>query len=224
MSKLFSGLSGWDWLEILSLAAVSSGAICALILRSRKSKIAPDKNGLIPVSIFFEKEKVESKKHRWELFWEIVLIAGLIGEIPATKHSISESARLNNENLVLQTNVESLNDAVIQLAHQYDLSTNALAEANARLAAIRSLKDRLIDWLNVVDPSIIPALKGGKTIFQLNNIPEYKFNMLAALLYERGIRSYVFSVTNTTPASVNIVAGIGQVEDLTIELKPELAQ
>jgi hypothetical protein len=39
---------------------------------------------------------------------------------------------------VLQTNVASLNSAVIQLAHQYDLSTNALFEANARLAEAQS--------------------------------------------------------------------------------------
>jgi hypothetical protein len=106
MPKLFLGLSDWDWLGIISLAAVAMGTACSLFLRYKKSNISPDENGLIPILIFFEKEKLESKHKRWELFWELLLVAGLIGGIPTTLHSISETARLNNENLVLEAAVQ----------------------------------------------------------------------------------------------------------------------
>lgn len=108
MSKLFLGLSYWDWVGIISLVAVAMGTIWSLFLRYKKSNISPDENGLIPVLLFFEREKLESKHRRWVLFWKLLLVAGLIGSIPATKHSISESARLNNENVVLQAKVLEL--------------------------------------------------------------------------------------------------------------------
>lgn len=97
MSKLFLGLSGWDWLEIISLVLVFFGAAFALFLRSKKSKISPDKNGLIPVVLFFKKERIESKKTNWELFWELILVFGLVGEVFSAIHGISEIARLNKE-------------------------------------------------------------------------------------------------------------------------------
>jgi hypothetical protein len=49
-----------------------------------------------------------------------------------------KAEEIRSSNLVLQTNVASLNGAVIQLAHLYDLSTNALDEANERVANAES--------------------------------------------------------------------------------------
>jgi hypothetical protein len=122
MSKSFLGLSGWDWLTIISVVMVFLGAAFALFLRSKKSKVAPDKNGLIPASLFFKRADIESRKTKWELFWELILVLGLIGDVVAAMHGISETARLNKEaenigttnallwqtNLVLQTNVLAL--------------------------------------------------------------------------------------------------------------------
>jgi len=92
-------------------------------------------------------------------------------EFLALAHVIPEAVRLENKveetrnqaslteskNLALRTNVASLEKGVIELAHLYDLSTNALAEANARLLAIRPLKERLVDCVNDIDSGIIPA-------------------------------------------------------------------
>jgi hypothetical protein len=90
----FCGIEGWDWLEICSLAAIAIGAVCDLILRGKKLNCSPDENGLIPVSGFFDKEKLESKRHNWETFWEILLILGLLGEIPAALHGIKTSGEM----------------------------------------------------------------------------------------------------------------------------------
>src|SRR6266496_2534566 len=74
-----------------------------------------------------------------------------------------ETASLMHSNLVLQTKLLELESAVRELAHLYDQSTNALAEAKARLMAIRPLKPRLVECLNEIDPAILPALRGGRT-------------------------------------------------------------
>jgi len=135
---------------------------------------------------------------------------------------IQNAAELRQRAANTESNLVVLNKATLELAHQYDLSTNALAEANARLAAIRPLKDRLIDCLNLIDPSILPALRGGKTKFQLT-IPMYKSNLLIAIVAERGSAKYI---------SVNLAAEIflmgpegGEHQaKMTIELDPALAQ
>lgn len=67
-----------------------------------------------------------------------------------------EGAKSNN--LVLRTNVTALETAVFRLAKQYDMSTNALAEANARLSLIKPLNERLVDCLNIIAPEIVAAL------------------------------------------------------------------
>jgi hypothetical protein len=116
MSKLFAGLSGWDWLEIIALLMVLSGAGITLFLRYKKSRAAFDKNGLISVEWFFKREEIESRKSKWEFRWEIVLVFGLALEIPATVHSISESARLNNKNLELQSELNGVTNNVAQIS------------------------------------------------------------------------------------------------------------
>lgn len=74
---------------------------------------------------------------RIKIFFGICLIIGLLLEIIEAAKSDIKVEKLREGNLVLQTNVESLNGVVIQLAHEYDLSTNALAEANARLSGLQ---------------------------------------------------------------------------------------
>ena len=81
MSKLFAGFSDWDWVEIASVLAVFIGAIGTLILRFKKPKSLPDKNGLIPIKVFFLKEKLESKRAKWETAWELLLVFGLFFEL-----------------------------------------------------------------------------------------------------------------------------------------------
>ena len=78
---------------------------------------------------------------RIKIFFGICLVAGLLLEIIEASKSDIKVEKLRASNLVLETNVGSLNSAVIQLAHEYDLSTNALAEANARLAATTHAND-----------------------------------------------------------------------------------
>jgi hypothetical protein len=132
MFRFFSGLSNWDQVEIVSLAMALLGTVFSLWLKYKRKKPIADKNGLIPVALFFKKEELESKKGKLELFWEIILILGLFSAIPVAWHKMSEITRLENH-------AEELSVAIIQLAHQYDLSTNALAEANARLLSVANL-------------------------------------------------------------------------------------
>jgi len=181
------------------------------------------------------KEGQERAHRRRELQFITGIALGVAMEFLALAHVIPEAVRLENKveetrnqaslteskNLALRTNVASLEKGVIELAHLYDLSTNALAEANARLLAIRPLKERLVDCVNDIDSGIIPALKGGKTTFQLS-VPMYKFNRLVAIAGERGSSQYIKSVV-LDPALV-LEGGVGQVQRATIEFKPELAK
>jgi hypothetical protein len=111
--------------------------------------------GAIAVIIgVFGEEKAERKnwpyrkKEFWKTFFWIVLIAGLsfdlIGLIgsditsDALKNRVSvlnARAKANEvQVLLLQTNLASLNNTTLELAHEYDLSTNALAEAKLRIS------------------------------------------------------------------------------------------
>jgi len=112
------------------------------------------------------KELEEARKEKLEKYIEVFACVAAFFFLAEAILGCRSSAllgiqveKLREGNLVLQTNVASLNRAVIQLAHQYDLSTNALAEANARLALIKPLKERLIDCLNLIAPEILAALK-----------------------------------------------------------------
>jgi hypothetical protein len=97
----------------------------------------------------------------------------------------------------------------------YDLTT--IPKTKAQLA---SVKERLIDCLNQIDPTIIPALRSGKTTFKLE-IPEDKANQLASLLSENGSAEYC-SYAGSTPGTM---LGAGAVTDAwVIVLKPALMQ
>ena len=117
MTEYFAGLSAWQWLDIISLSLVLLGSLITLFLRRRKSKASPDENGLIPVAFFFNKEKLESKKANWDLFWECVLVLGLAFQIPAATHNILHVIELTNENLKLQVKLQPRGITLTQITN-----------------------------------------------------------------------------------------------------------
>jgi uncharacterized protein YceK len=97
----------------------------------------------------------------------------------------------------------------------YDLTT--IAKAHAQLV---SVKERLINCLNEIDPTIIPALRDGETTFKLE-FPESKFYQLRELLSEDGSNVYCVSASYTP----GMVDSAGEKMDIwVIVLKPELAE
>jgi chromosome segregation ATPase len=172
------------------------------------------------------KELEESRKEKLEKYIEIFACVAafffLAEAILGCRSSMllsKEIEKFKGDNLALQTNVESLNGAVIQLAHQYDLSTNALAEANKRLAAIKPAKERLIDCLNQISKEIIPTLRGGQTRFRIE-LPQYLYNQLKILSIESGSAQYI--IINPLEAMDVRDNGVGQTYTFTFELKPSI--
>jgi hypothetical protein len=98
-----------------------------------------------------------------------------------------ETEQLRKANLELEK-------ATRQLVHQYDQSTNALAEANARLASIRPIKERLVEFMKEIDPWIMSFVKAGETKFGHGSLSPYKFNKLMSLAGEPGASAYIHSV------------------------------
>jgi hypothetical protein len=214
-------------MEIAILSALILLFISALSFSESVRFFGKEHPGILIVAISVACEVVcdlraeKNLLERIKIFFGICLVVGLLLEIVEAAKSDIQVEKLRASNLVLQTNVNSLNGAVIQLAHQYDLSTNALAEAKARLASVLPLKDMLVSVLNDIDPKIIPALKGGQTVFNLSTIPEYKFSHLHGLLTEQGSGAYCSSISSPRWW---ILWGNGNMVDFTIVLKPELAQ
>ena len=157
-------------------------------------------------------------------------------EFFALGHSIREGVKLENKvskanelaattesnNLVMKTNLADLNEKTLALAHQYDLSTNALAEANERLASIRPLKERIINLLNLIDPRIVVALNSGQAIFNCR-LSASDFAVLRSLETEPGANKYILSV-NVGGRGNTIVGPAGQILDVELSLSPELAR
>jgi preprotein translocase subunit Sss1 len=120
--------------------------------------------------------------------------------IKQAAESNERSKQLEAQNLLLRSNVASLEIAVRELARIYDQSTNALAEANARLASIKPLKTRLIDCLNKVDQRIIPGLESRDEVTYSGFIEESKCIELQTLAREPGASEYI---------TVTLASGIG---------------
>jgi hypothetical protein len=158
----------------------------------------------------------------------ILLVIGLMMEFWEAAKSDNEIAKtkertalVESNNLMLQTNVESLNSAVIQLAHQYDLSTNALAEAKSRLANIKSAKERTMDLLESLNPKAVEQLKNGIKIHLTGNAPIPQYNELWELSKDASISKYIVF---TPSSSIIMSANGGQEFPLDIRVLPELAQ
>jgi hypothetical protein len=180
---------------------------------------------------------------------ELFALAHSIREGVKLESKVSQAnertANTESNNLVLRINVTLLETSVRELVHVYGQSSNALveatnileqsksqlaiaelklAEANSRLASIRPIKDRLLDFFNAIDRAIIPALRSGTTKFRLR-VPEYLHTRLRSLQAEPGSDSYVAGVINMNEVNQNVFVGFGgSVYDLAVELKPALAE
>jgi hypothetical protein len=109
---------------------------------------------LIGVSgeVYFDWKEEKGKTAKWKRFFMALLVVSLTYELIEASENDKEAANAINlagqadehaaetesNNLVLNTHFEALSIAVIRLAHQYDLSTNALAVADAKLAQAES--------------------------------------------------------------------------------------
>jgi hypothetical protein len=173
------------------------------------------------------RKKVEKEAHHKQESRYILSVAlGVTMELFLLGHSIREGIKLedkvseaNKRTAKAELAIAALNKSTIELAHQYDLSTNALAEANSRLSAIRPLKDRIIQLLNEMDPKMLPALQSGKTSFE-EQIPVHLHSRLASIAAEPGSGGYISSI-KVDPTLI-IVSGAGQVFKITLELSPAL--
>jgi hypothetical protein len=144
--------------------------------------------------------------------------AKLEGEVSDAKERASSNevqvAELNSNNLVLSSNV-------LELAHLYDQSTNALAEAQARLAAIRPLKERLAETLKAIDPQIIPALKTNSVVTAYEEATSQFLSFsLQSLAKEPGAEKYI--VLTVDP--VFIFTTKGTANKLKVEAKHALVE
>jgi len=119
-----------------------------------------------------------------------------------------------------EVQVAILSTNVLQLAHEYDLSTNALAEANARLAAIRPVKERLIELLNQINPEILSVLKTGQIKFH-GMTDSYEYNALRGMANEPGASAYIRSVKISGGGAFSPE---GEFFNVSFELGPALAQ
>lgn len=203
----------WFWFvwDILGAILVSAGCIAEWIL------------------LYGEHEYDDANK-RTEKAWAVVVAIGVTMDVFGLIYGIPEAIRLENHVADLrfgaaraESNLVVLNNKTLELAHQYDLSTNALAEANVRLASVRPLKQRLTDWLNSVDPTIIPRLKSGQTKFA-GNWPTYAIGELDSFSREPGGNLYFASPLVTEPRQIYATGGGGVLQPVKFELTPELVQ
>lgn len=119
---------------------------------------------LVAVSgeVYFDWEEETGRKGRWKKFFMGLLVASLAYELYEAAETDKEAAnaiklagnaneraaKTESSNLVLRTNIISLEIGVRELAHLYDQSTNALAEANSRLSKIESEKPAFDLYIN----------------------------------------------------------------------------
>src|ERR1700733_10364804 len=140
--------------NIILLAIISVFFLALLFFSSAFRAFVSQHPGLIGVliavsgEVYFDWKEQSGRHAKWKKFFMALLVVSLAYELYEASESDQKAAdsiklagqaneraaNTESNNLVLQTNVASLNEAVIKLAHQYDLSTNALAEANMRLA------------------------------------------------------------------------------------------
>jgi hypothetical protein len=130
---------------------------------------------------------VHSIKDWWKRFFWKTVIMGLSIEFIAFVFSFIAS---NREIEGLKADLAVLNGKTLELAHQYDLSTNALAEAKARLASIKPLKERLVEWLNRLNPVILKNAQAGQFASRVT-MGQPEFFKLSSFLEEPDAGSFV---------------------------------
>jgi hypothetical protein len=160
--------------EIAILSALILLFVSSLIFSESVRFFGKEHPGILIVAISVACEVVcdfraeKNLLERIKIFFGICLVVGLLLEIIEAAKSDIQVEKLREGNLVLQTNVDSLNSVVLQLAHEYDLSTNALAEANVRLAQARSEAKELETKLK---PRNISPQARTNLALQLNWVP-----------------------------------------------------
>lgn len=122
------------WLLMLSFITVCAWEIC--------SPFCFNHPGIVLVAVGVIGETLFENTKRLKKYFAWILIVGLLLEM---REAVDADAKVEES----KTNLASLNKATIELAHQYDLSTNALAEANARIVILN-------EELESVSPSNFP--------------------------------------------------------------------
>lgn len=178
--------SPWFWLDVL--LSISGGIIVwkGLLIEKRAEKMLPPED--FGKDIFGD--IVRKYKKEVERGWRILMIGIIVEVVAALGISIisglesavlnakaeqaeKEAAQANERAVITESNIVVLSKATVELAHIYDLSTNALAEANERLKSAEPPKERLIDLLKEINPSWLQILKGGKTVHFRGPLPQY---------------------------------------------------
>jgi hypothetical protein len=167
---------------------------------------------------FASPSPVHSIKDWWKRFFWKTVIVGLGFEFIAFGFSFIAS---NREIDGLKSDLAILNGKTLELAHQYDLSTNALAEANARLASVRPLKERLVEWFNGFDPTILLKLKQGQTSFKIT-VPKLQFSLFMSMMGEPDFRKFANVQGNIMETLTGGPPGI--TDEASVVLNPALAK
>lgn len=181
---------------------------------------------------------VEPYKAKIERGWRILMIGIVMEVVAAFLISVisgleiadltdkagkanERAALIESNNLVLQTNVESLNNSTLELAHKYDLSTNALAEANARLAVIRPLKERLIENLNKLGVGLVDELKTNSVVAFRAIVATSEYISLKSLSDELGAEKYILFRSDM---GGQMISNTGMKNRIEIEIKHALVE
>jgi hypothetical protein len=164
----------WNSWEFIAALLVAMGCIGEWILESKED------DGDDPV---------KRRIHKRRMLCIRGVAIGVTLEFVLLSHTIAEAQKQEREIGQLKTSNLVLEKSVMELARQYDLSTNALAEANARLASIRPIKQKFLDWFNRFAPSALQQLKsipdGQRLHFNLR-VGQFEYTQLSMLIMEPG--------------------------------------
>jgi hypothetical protein len=104
MISFLLSLSTWDWLSAGGVFFVLLGVVFGFVVKRGKFPHLENPDELMPLE--FKKKQWESKKEKWENFWEYVLIVGLGLELAVLPHSVKEFEVLRKSNLELQSKLQ----------------------------------------------------------------------------------------------------------------------
>jgi hypothetical protein len=212
--------SDWFWFswDIVGAVLVAAGCIAEWMLLYQEEPEHSDRNKLL------------------EKAWALVVAAGVTMDVFGLIYGIPEAIRLESHvedlrsaNSAMNTNLAALNNKTLELAHQYDLSTNALAEANARLASVRPIKERLLDWFSRFAPSALSQLKfvppdnppDKWVVFKMTNEQPAYFQF-SSLMTEPGATN--FCGFSKEPSNERFTSGGSVTIETTIMVNPALAK
>ena len=173
------------------------------------------------------KKKERDLHHSIESKFIGMVVIGLIMEFASLGHSIREGYKLeekvsaaNERTANTESNNAVLTGKVIELAHQYDLSTNALAEANVRLAAIKPAKQRFVEILNALNPEMIKSLKTGQDAVFKGFVSQVVYDELWKLSQDESVSKFISFV----PFNGFMATFSGNVSELNIQISHKILQ